>query len=516
MTPSAITLERRHSAPPTTPPAAAAVTPRPPLAEALPPRIAPSGVPRRGTRNGWAMRLVYFLSDLATIGLGLSCGALALALIRSGVPALPTEIEWKLYAILTVGLLFVAATVNTYAAVPPRPVRQFRGWVTGSILVCLALIAAAQLLGIGSALIYLSLGIGTIVSILAASFFRALCRSALGGSRWWGTRLIVVGHGGLAAKAFSELQREPQWGLCPVGFVDDDVYSDEKVDSDHYVGPLDRLDELALEYGVDRALAVAHSFAGDELAELLSRRSSRIRHWIILPPLQRFPSLWLEECEAARLPALVVTNRLALPGLRFTKRVFDLSLTFIVGLSVLPLIALLALLVRLGSPGPIFYGSERLGRHGRRFKAWKFRSMYSNADDVLLGYLDEHPHLAAEWQEKTKLRHDPRITWIGHWLRVTSLDELPQIWNVLVGEMSLVGPRPILPCEIDKYGDHYEHYSKVLPGLTGLWQVSGRNNTTYRERLDLDTYYVRNWSPWLDIYILACTVKVVILGEGAY
>jgi lipopolysaccharide/colanic/teichoic acid biosynthesis glycosyltransferase len=142
--------------------------------------------------------------------------------------------------------------------------------------------------------------------------------------------------------------------------------------------------------------------------------------------------------------------------------------------------------------------------------------MYCDADDVLLRYLDEHPDLAAEWQASTKLRHDPRVTWIGRWLRVTSLDELPQLWNVFVGEMSLVGPRPILPCEIDKYGDYYEHYSQVLPGLTGLWQVSGRNNTTYRERLDLDTYYVRNWSLWLDVYIVACTVKVVLLGEGAY
>ena len=131
-------------------------------------------------------------------------------------------------------------------------------------------------------------------------------------------------------------------------------------------------------------------------------------------------------------------------------------------------------------------------------------------------YLDEHPELAAEWQAKHKLRHDPRITWIGHWLRVTSLDELPQVWNVLMGDMSLVGPRPIVAAEIDKYADRYEHYIKVLPGITGLWQVSGRNNTTYDERVDLDTYYVQNWSLWLDVYILACTVKVVLLSEGAY
>jgi Undecaprenyl-phosphate galactose phosphotransferase WbaP len=216
------------------------------------------------------------------------------------------------------------------------------------------------------------------------------------------------------------------------------------------------------------------------------------------------------------LPALAVTNRLALPWSRYLKRALDVATTITLGLPALPIIAILAFVVRISSPGPIFYGQERIGRHGRRFKAWKFRTMYQNADAVLARYLELHPELAAEWQANHKLRHDPRVTWIGSWLRVTSLDELPQIWNVLVGQMSLVGPRPIVTAEIDKYADRYEHYIKVLPGITGLWQVSGRNNTTYRERVDLDTYYVQNWSLWLDIYILACTVKVVLLGEGAY
>lgn len=508
MTQSTIVLERRHSSPST--------TTRPPAAEQKADRSAAIEMNRCGTRSGWAMRLVYLGSDLLAIGSALTMSQICIELLRGAALSFPSVIGWKLHLLLAAGLIFVAAMTRTYAAIPPRPARQFRGWVKGAVTVCTVIIAAAWLLEIGSAPIYFSLAVGTSLAVLLASFLRALCRSALGSASWWGTRLIVVGNRGLAAKAFSELKREPQWGLCPVGFVEDELPNDTKFDRNHYVGPLDRLDELALEYDVDRALAVAHSFADDELAELLSRRSSRIRHWIILPPMQRFPSLWLEECEAARLPALVVTNRLALPWSRLLKRGFDLALTLVLGVAALPLILLLALLVRLGSPGPVFYGSERLGRHGRRFKAWKFRSMYHNADKVLSQYLDEHPEMAAEWQATTKLRDDPRITWIGRWLRVTSLDELPQIWNVLVGEISLVGPRPILPCEIDKYGDHFEHYSKVLPGLTGLWQVSGRNNTTYCERLDLDAYYVSNWSIWLDTYILACTVKVVLLGEGAY
>jgi lipopolysaccharide/colanic/teichoic acid biosynthesis glycosyltransferase len=142
--------------------------------------------------------------------------------------------------------------------------------------------------------------------------------------------------------------------------------------------------------------------------------------------------------------------------------------------------------------------------------------MVASADQVLNDYLAANPEMRAEWERDHKLRKDPRITRIGRFLRKTSLDELPQLINVLRGEMSLVGPRPIVDSEIEKYGKSFALYTQVIPGLTGLWQVSGRNETTYQERVELDNYYVRNWSPWLDIYLLARTVKVVVTGYGAY
>lgn len=142
--------------------------------------------------------------------------------------------------------------------------------------------------------------------------------------------------------------------------------------------------------------------------------------------------------------------------------------------------------------------------------------MVPNANQVLQEYLSAHPELQAEWDKDHKLKNDPRITWIGKILRKTSLDELPQLWNVFVGEMSLVGPRPIVTEEINKYGPTFRDYLRVTPGITGLWQISGRNNTTYAERLEYDEFYVRNWSPWMDLYILSRTVRTVILCEGAY
>src|SRR5262249_13099512 len=186
------------------------------------------------------------------------------------------------------------------------------------------------------------------------------------------------------------------------------------------------------------------------------------------------------------------------------------------GLLALPLFLVICALIRLSGPGPIFYGQRRIGRGHRTFTAWKFRSMMIHADKVLADYLARNPEAAEEWERGHKLRNDPRVTRIGRFLRRTSLDELPQLWNILCGEMSLVGPRPIVEGEIEKYGEVFELYTQVRPGVTGLWQVSGRNNTTYQERIEFDEYYVKNWSVWLDVYILGCTVKAVLLSEGAY
>lgn len=166
--------------------------------------------------------------------------------------------------------------------------------------------------------------------------------------------------------------------------------------------------------------------------------------------------------------------------------------------------------------GPILYRHRRIGRGGQPFDCLKFRTMVPNADQVLRDVLARDPELMREWVQYRKLRRDPRITFVGRYLRRSSLDELPQLWNVLRGEMSLVGPRPIVREELLRYGRKVREYQAVAPGITGLWQVMGRNDTNYRRRVALDTYYVRNRSLSLDIYILLKTTVVVIGGNGAY
>jgi Undecaprenyl-phosphate galactose phosphotransferase WbaP len=197
-------------------------------------------------------------------------------------------------------------------------------------------------------------------------------------------------------------------------------------------------------------------------------------------------------------------------------RILDITLILFAAPYIILAFLILAILIKLDSPGPVFYRQMRIGRFGRKFPVYKFRSMVQNADQVLQDYLDKSPELKAEWLATHKLKQDPRVTRLGGLLRKLSLDELPQLWNIIIGDMSLVGPRPIVDAEVEKYGKCFDLYIQVRPGLTGLWQVSGRNNTTYEYRVELDEYYVRNRSLKLDLQILLKTALVVLKKDGAY
>lgn len=197
------------------------------------------------------------------------------------------------------------------------------------------------------------------------------------------------------------------------------------------------------------------------------------------------------------------------------KRTLDIVIATTLLLALSPLLALLALLIKRDG-GPCFFSHPRVGMHGRTFRCLKFRSMVRDADKVLNDLLASDPKARAEWEQDFKLRNDVRVTRLGRFLRRTSLDELPQLWNVLLGDMSLVGPRPVVEKELGQYGEAAGYYLRVLPGITGLWQVSGRSETSYERRVLLDVSYVKNWSLAGDLRILFRTVGVVLGGRGAY
>ncbi|HTY48065.1 MAG TPA: sugar transferase [Steroidobacteraceae bacterium] len=222
-----------------------------------------------------------------------------------------------------------------------------------------------------------------------------------------------------------------------------------------------------------------------------------------------------------RAPALASSRRTRIRAARagtpagVLKRVTDILGALLLGVVFLPLI-LTVTVVLYCQGGAVVFRHRRIGHSGRAFDCLKFRTMVPDADRVLRELLERHPELQAEWHRDHKLRDDPRVTVIGRFLRRTSLDELPQLWNILRGDMSLVGPRPVVREELMRYGRHVDRYLSVCPGITGLWQVSGRNEINYRRRVVLDVYYVRRHGPRLDLYILLKTVHVVLGGKGAY
>lgn len=355
-----------------------------------------------------------------------------------------------------------------------------------------------------------------VLMMLFAPLARALVREWWVRKPWWGVPVVVLGAGQTGRGVIRALNKQPGLGLKPVGLLDDDpAKQGEDIEGVRVLGGLDRAGELARQ-GVKYAIVAMPGVPRNQLLELLERHGTVFPHLLLVPDLFGLSSLWVSARDLGGVLGLEVRQRLLQPGPQWIKRAMDIAFCLLLAPFLFVSVGILGLLVRLDSAGPIFYGHKRLGFQGREFLAWKFRSMVPDADRKLEEYLRQHPELMQEWIRDQKLKNDPRITRVGSFLRKTSLDELPQLWNVLRGEMSLVGPRPIVEEEVRRYGPLFALYTKVRPGLTGLWQVSGRNDTTYAERVAMDAYYVRNWSPWLDLYILARTVWVVLYAKGAY
>jgi Undecaprenyl-phosphate galactose phosphotransferase WbaP len=343
---------------------------------------------------------------------------------------------------------------------------------------------------------------------------RHTARNIFKRKRWWGVSAIIMGSGAAAERVSRTLQ-DGRWGIRVAGIVIDHPNSNWPSDLPPNLGSLDSVPAIALgacEYAI---MAMPHK-SSQEIRAIIEARCGGCKNVLLIPELPGLFSLGVVARQIGTEVGFEVPQRLFHRGPAVIKRSLDLFLSLAAILSLTPLLILLSLFVRLSSRGSIFYGQQRYGRNGRTFKALKFRTMVPNADHILAKHLSSHPEDLFEWQRDHKLKKDPRVTPLGKWMRRLSLDELPQLFNVFLGHMSLVGPRPIVGAEINKYGDCFNLYSRVRPGITGLWQVSGRNNTTYEERVALDQYYVNNWSIWLDIYILARTLRTVISAEGAY
>jgi undecaprenyl-phosphate galactose phosphotransferase len=242
----------------------------------------------------------------------------------------------------------------------------------------------------------------------------------------------------------------------------------------------------------------------------------RFADLLVIPTAALLQSTEAEVEQVGSMLVMKYRYNLLRPANTFTKTVFELAGTLFLLVLFVPLFLVLALLVKVSSKGPVLFRQKRIGRDRRLFDCVKFRTMYQDAEQRLNDILASDEALRAEWLKYARISNDPRVTPMGRLLRRSSLDELPQLWNVLRGEMALVGPRPYLPVEADRIGESLDTIVRVRPGMTGLWQVSGRTSLPFKERLTLDEYYIRNWSLWMDFSIGLRTLRAVLGARGAY
>jgi undecaprenyl-phosphate galactose phosphotransferase len=409
-----------------------------------------------------------------------------------------------------VGILFGA--IVTYLAIKGRYSERIPFWAEIQLLFGAsfwAVVAEALVGGLNHDFLGRLPAILTIMAFpIAATVLNAVAKYLLVQVGAWRLSVVLVGGGERAVAVEAALASDPGLGYSVVGRVEPQVLMG-RTD-----GP--RLWPLLERFKADRILLALDGDRAPQRQLIDCALRERVP-FALAPEPNAFPAFgW----QATRFFSHDVVMLSARSGLsrrvaQVVKTVIDLMAAAILLILSSPVFLLVALM-NIGSGGPIFFAHRRIGIGGKPFYCLKFRTMVINGDQILKDALERDPALAAEWNASQKLRNDPRVTPVGKILRKTSLDELPQLINVLLRQMSLVGPRPIVESEIRFYGDDIAHYYHTRPGVTGLWQVSGRSNTSYKRRVQLDVWYVNNWTVWLDIAVLLKTLPAVLGRTGAH
>ena len=349
----------------------------------------------------------------------------------------------------------------------------------------------------GDLLSRLLLIFGFLGLLLLAPLWRHLVKQGMNKVGLWGKPVVIMGSRAPGAHITKLLRQKWELGYNPVAVFDyglawvegplDDLPREEKTEQ-----TLADIANLTRKQGVNTIVFAMPHAPSDQVDKFTDWASISFRHVVVIPNLEWVKNAAVIARDLGGTFGIEIRHNLLDPWVQLIKRSLDLVGVVAGSLLISPLLIAFVILIKLDSPGPAFFGHYRLGAGNKHFRCWKFRTMHLDAEHLLDLYLQKNPHLQDEWNQSHKLRNDPRVTRVGRFLRRTSLDELPQLWNVFVGEMSLIGPRPIVAAEVPKYGKVYELYKRVRPGMSGFWQVSGRSDTDYRERVAMDSYYVRN------------------------
>ena len=354
------------------------------------------------------------------------------------------------------------------------------------------------------------------LTVLLLPLVRLRVKKFLYGAGLMRRKLLIVGSGDAARGAYAAISNEPNLGYDVAGFIDD-AAAERRIDCHKVHRGIEKIERYINSADIHDVVVAKPELDKNALVQLINHVQHKAENTLFIPDIGGIAVSGTELRHFFREQTVIleIRNNLAHPLTYATKRLMDYLAGIAVFILSIPALLYIARLVKKDSPGPALLKQERIGKNGRPFMCYKFRTMYEDAEERLEEILATDPEARQEWQKYWKLKNDPRITPAGRWLRSSSLDELPQVFNILKGEMSLIGPRPYLPREREFLAGDGHIILRLPPGITGLWQVSGRSETSYDFRLAMDGWYVKNWDLWLDVMIAFKTIGVVLNREGA-
>ena len=466
--------------------------------------------------EAWRRRLVSLILLLTDALLALLVWGAAFALqsvwghgplsTATAISAAPSVATW----------MVIRALLGLYPGYGLDQVEELRRQ-TFAVLTTLAITSTfAFTLQVGQLMSRMALGLGFLGLLTLAPLARQLAKWLMMKADLWGKPVVVLSSGEPGERLATLLTRQWELGYIPIAVLGaHPSQSRNRFEETPDEESLAQATLLSKRYGIDTIIIAMPHTRREHVVKIVDWASLGFRHVTVIPNLGGITNSAAVARNFAGIFGIEINYNLLNPSVRRAKRALDIAATVVGVVLISPIFLTLCLLVWLESGGPVFYTDQRMGRDGKLFSCVKFRTMVPHAESVLQRMLEEDPELRKEYLEFHKLRQDPRVTRVGRFLRKTSLDELPQLWNVLRGDMRLVGPRPYLPRESGEIGVTQSEILRVYPGITGPWQVSGRNRTSFVERVKIDAHYVRNWSIWLDLVILARTAMTVLLARDA-
>ena len=412
--------------------------------------------------------------------------------------------------------IIIFILMKLYPGVALAPAEETRGFTIASFLTHGGILVSRYI----QYEIIDSIFIAFIISFIFSTIILMICREFMNFIirlvKIKGIPVVVYGAGDKGRLVIDRLLNSKKTGYEPALILDNEVWNGDSyrgipIIQDTLIGP-----EIVKRHKIRMAIIAMPNIEQPDQTSIINNSVSAFRYNVLIPDFFKINNIWMTVRDFGGVLGFATSHRLKMYWNLAIKRFLDIVMVSLGGIIILPFFIIISLLIKVSSFGPVLYKHKRLGLNGKYFNAYKFRTMIKNADKILAGMLEKDQTMREEWEQTHKLKKDPRITTIGKFLRKFSFDEFPQLLNILKGEMSLVGPRPVTDDEITKYGENARRVLTVKPGLTGLWQISGRSDTNYNERVSYDLYYLQSWSVWLDLWIIFKTPRVIFKGKGAY